>query len=425
MNRISLFAAIALCACSSPLLVGDLCSADEQCDPGDACRTGECRPETTEVVAGGGIKLTPTDASVHTQPHLAPAPVLLDLASTNGASHDFSVACDPDATVTPATGTVTAGTPIHLSVQAATPGVRGTHLVTCTATSSSASAVSARITVVSAGFGTGGGGGSGIGPAGGTVDLLDFVVTGDTRPGSCDAVASYPTAIHQQIVRSMAAANPQFALDLGDHMYACSQNAQSAQQQMSLYTAPLSGFPSLFLMTMGNHECESTDCSSHTTDVNYAAFAQALQQVSKETAPNYALQIQTRLGRVTLVVVADNFFGTAQQAWLQGVLTDADASSIATLVAKHHPVTGSRTGPAGPWNVIQNHKYSLVMTAHNHDYEHDASALTGRSVICGLGGANSAHTGFCRVQQAADGQLHFTQYDATGNPHDTWAVSPR
>ena len=193
------------------------------------------------------------------------------------------------------------------------------------------------------------GGGTGIGPTGGTVDLLDFVLTGDTRPGACNDTANYPTALHQQIVRSMAAVNAQFALDLGDHMYACSQNAQAAQQQMALYTAPLSSFPAPFFMTMGNHECENgADCSANASDVNYAAFAQALRSVSKETAANYALQIQTRLGRVTVVVVADNFFGAAQQAWLQSTMTDADTGSIATLVAKHHPVTGSRTGPAGP-----------------------------------------------------------------------------
>jgi hypothetical protein len=354
--------------------------------------------------------------------------VVLQVASLDGASHDFTVSCSPRAAPIQASGTVTASAPVDIQVQPPTAGAAGTHIETCTFTSTTAPTVTARITVSAAGLpglgGGGGGGTPGVGPTGGTVDLLDFVLTGDTRPGSCNDTAHYPTAVHQQIVRAMGALNPQFALDLGDHMYACSQNATAAQQQMALYTQGLTGFPSLFLMTMGNHECESTDCSSNTSDVNYVAFSQALQTVSKQSAPNYALQIQTRLGRVTVVVVADDFFGTAQQAWLQSTLTDADSGSIATIVAKHHPVTGSRTGPAAPWNVIQGHKYSLLLTAHNHDYEHSTS-LSGRSVICGLGGANTSHTGFCRVQQTADGQLHFTQYDANGNPGDTWAVAPR
>lgn len=425
MNRAPLLAALALCACTSQNgFFGEGCSTDDQCDPGDSCVANECASDLT-AAASGGMKVSPADASVRTHAGVAPDPVEIDLAATDSASHDFSVACAPDATVTPASGTVSKGSPAHLSVQAATPGVMGTHLVTCTVTSSSASTVKARIVVTAAGFPGGGGGSSGIGPAGGTVDLLDFVMTGDTRPGACDQTASYPTAIHQQIVRSMAALNPQFALDLGDHMYVCSQSLATAQAQMNLYTAPLASFPSLFLMTMGNHECESTDCTSKPTDANFAAFSQALKAVSKEDAPNYALQIETRLGRVTLVVVADNYFGAAQQAWLSSVLTDADVGSIATLVAKHHPATGSRTGPAAPLNIVLQHKYSLLMTAHDHQYSHDKTNLGGRSVICGLGGANTAHTGFCRVQQTADGQLHFTQYDATGNPHDTWAVAPR
>jgi len=264
-----------------------------------------------------------------------------------------------------------------------------------------------------------------IGSGGGTVDLLDFVLTGDTRPPACDDTAGYPTAIHQQIVRAMAALHPQMALDLGDHMYVCAQNLAMAQQQMALYTEPLAGFPALVFMTMGNHECESTDCSANPADANYTAYSQALKQVSQQEAPNYALQIQTRLGRVTLAVVADNFFGATQQAWLESTLADADANSTVTLVAKHHPGTGQRTGPAAPWRIINQHKYSLLLTAHDHNYQHNQTAFSGRSVICGLGGANPANTGFCRVQQTADGLLHFTQYDATGNPHDTWSVTAR
>jgi hypothetical protein len=253
-------------------------------------------------------------------------------------------------------------------------------------------------------------------------------MTGDTRPPACDQNGSYPTAVHAQIVAAMGKLGPQFGLDLGDHMYVCGQSLANAQLQMGYYTQGLKGFPSYFAMTMGNHECEGgKDCSANTTDVNYSTFLAALQQVSQQAQPNYALQIHTRLGRATVVVVADNSFSSADQAWLARTLADADANSKYTLIAKHHPVTGTRPGPAVVWQTIQPHKYSLLLMAHNHDYEHSGSNVTsdGRGVICGLGGANTSHTGFCRVQQAADGTLHFTQYDVNANPGDTWSVPPQ
>jgi hypothetical protein len=274
----------------------------------------------------------------------------------------------------------------------------------------------------------GGSGGGAIGPTGGSVDLLDFVMTGDTRPPACDQNQNYPTAIHAQIVQAMGRLKPQFGLALGDFMYVCSQKLANAQFQMGAYVDGLKAFPSYFALTMGNHECEGgKDCSANPADVNYSTFLAALSQVSQQRAPNYALQIQTRRGRATVVVVADNSFSAVDQAWLEWTLADADLGSAYTIIAKHHPVTGSRTGPAAPWQIISKHKYSLLLMGHNHDYEHKGSNVTpdGRGVICGLGGANVSHTGFCRVQQAADGRLDFTQYDANGNPGDAWSVAPQ
>ncbi len=261
--------------------------------------------------------------------------------------------------------------------------------------------------------------------AGGTVDLLDFTLTGDTRPGTCNSASSYPSAVHQQVVQAMTAVHPQFGLDLGDHMYACGNNAQSAKDQMNLYVQALVGFPAPFFMTMGNHECESQDCSGPSGDANFAAYRSALAAISGKTLPYYAVQIATRFGRATLVVVSDNYFDSTAQAWLEATLTDADANSVYTLIAKHHPVTGTRTGPSGATQVILRHKYSLILTAHDHKYSHAQAEYGGRSVICGLGGANVSHLGFCRVTQTSSGQLSFTQYDINGNPGDSWSVSPR
>jgi len=270
------------------------------------------------------------------------------------------------------------------------------------------------------------GNGGGVGPNGGRVDLLDFVLTGDTRPGHCNDTANYPSAILKTIVKEMGKLNPHFGLDLGDHMFACRQDEAAARAQMNLYVQGLAGFPAIFFMTMGNHECENgKDCSTNQGDVNYVQYMRALRDVSKKDLPYYSLNIETRLGRVALVVVADKYFDSTAQAWLERTLTEADARAKYTIVAKHYPLTGSRQGPPGVANLIKSHKYSLILTAHNHNYFHERVEYAGRHVICGLGGANPSHTGFCRVTQAADGQFKFTRYDIDGNPGDTWAVGPQ
>jgi len=384
--------------------------------------------------------------------------VIVQLTIAPSGSPGFALSLNPASVSTTPNGSVTSSVqvsgsqgfaaPVALSAQGLPAGVTAAFTPTSVVpggvaelklTASSAAAVgdssvliigtsgsSQRTAALALGVQGGTNGGGPIGPAGGTVDLLDFVMTGDTRPSTCGQSSGYPVALHAQIVQSMGKMNPQFGLDLGDHMYVCGQNLADAQQQMGYYVQGLQGFPAYFAMTMGNHECEGgQDCSANPTDVNYSTYLAALKQVSKQTSPNYALQIQTRLGRATIVVVADNSFAAADRTWLESTLSEADRNSKYTIIAKHHPVTGSRTGPPAPWQVMQNHKFSLVLQAHDHDYAHNTTAYSGRTVVCGLGGANPSHTGFCRVQQAADGSLHFTQYDVNANPGDTWTVPPQ
>src|SRR5712692_1476856 len=258
---------------------------------------------------------------------------------------------------------------------------------------------------------------AGVGPDGGAVDLLDFAVTGDTRPPACDLTSLYPKEIIRAEVLQMSALAPQFALDLGDHMFVCSANAQRANEQMQLYLQALAGFSPPWFMTMGNHECLVADCSGAVgaLDANYNAYLEALRQVSKHDRPFYKIDITTRLGLARLVFVADNFQSAEQKAWLESTLAEADRIAKYTIIAKHHPIYGSRMGPLWTWQIIQNHKYSLILTAHAHVYFHPTQA-SGRSVVCGLGGANSSATGFCRVTQLATGELRFIQYDISGNP---------
>ena len=172
----------------------------------------------------------------------------------------------------------------------------------------------------------------------------------------------------------------------------------------------------------------SLDCSyvlRQPLDANFLAYSAALVQVSQQALPYYKVDIQTRLGLARLVFIADDYSDATAQSWVESTLTEADTLAKYTIVVKHHPVTGSDTGPAWSNSLVLAHKYSLILTAHEHDYEHDTTDFDGRSVICGLGGANANSTGFCRVTQQPGGALVFTQYDLNSNPQDTWSVAPQ
>ena len=270
---------------------------------------------------------------------------------------------------------------------------------------------------------------------GGTVDRLWFATTGDTRPSSCNDTAGYPKAAIAQIAQAMKALRVQFAVDLGDHMYVCSDTGalsmaeldSAAQTQMGFYLGAVAQGPSTWWMTMGNHECDAAyalrqPCivgGAH--DPNFAAYMSALGRPQ----PYYATDVRTSAGLARFVVVADDSWDAAQSAWLSSTLTDADVKAKYTIVARHHPVTGTRSGPPEILSILQQHKYTLLLTAHNHDYEHDTASWGSRSAVVGLGGAGGLW-GFGTVLQNADGTLTFVQRDANGNPIGAaWSVSPQ
>lgn len=265
-----------------------------------------------------------------------------------------------------------------------------------------------------------------VGVDGGTVDRLWFATTGDTRPSQCDQTDQYPKAAIAQLATSMQALRVQFTLDLGDHMYVCNQSDAEAQQQMGFYMNAIASGPATWWMTMGNHECGNNtypySCYTNGAhDANFAAFMGALQRAQ----PYYSADVQTSQGMARFVVIADDAWDNTQSAWLGSVLSDADANAKYTIVARHHPVQGSRTGNAGILSILQQHKYTLLLTAHNHDYEHDTVNWQGRSAVVGLGGAGGSW-GFGTVLQNLDGTLTFVERDASGNPIGTpWSVSPQ
>ncbi len=268
-----------------------------------------------------------------------------------------------------------------------------------------------------------------VGTDGGTVERLWFATTGDTRPGNCDDTTAYPRAAITEIAKAMKALKVQFALDLGDHMYVCNGSTSEAQIQMGYYTDAISGGPSTFFMTMGNHECGRfsssggySGCFGSFADANYDTYLAALGRPK----PYYSFDVTTNAGLARFVVIADDAWNGAQNAWLQATLAEADTKAAYTIIARHHPTTGSRTGNVEILNTIEAHKYSLILTAHSHQYAR-GSDHGGRAPIIGIGGApGSTPPGFATILQQTDGALQFTLRDAVGNPVGApWVVTAR
>ncbi len=276
----------------------------------------------------------------------------------------------------------------------------------------------------------GAGGGSataGVGPSGGTVTLLRFALTGDTRPPQCGQTTQYPTAIIDAIADAATAQHAQFGLDLGDHMFVCNNDLQAATAQMNLYTGATGRFSGTWFMTMGNHECTSGPCLLGSQNANYVAYMRALAPVASK--PYYAFHVETSLGRVTFVIIADNAWDSAQQQWLESTLTDADAHATYTIVARHHP-EGDTSVASNPtsMSIVRQHKFALFLTGHTHEYHHQTTD-NGRDVVIGIGGAPllSAGTfnGYAMVEQLPTGRLQVSVYNLAGNLlQDQWSVGP-
>jgi hypothetical protein len=285
------------------------------------------------------------------------------------------------------------------------------------------------------GTGTSGGGtttgtAGSVGNQGGTVDLLHFGMTGDTRPPACGQTGNYPTPIIDAIADAYRSQGAQFAVDMGDHMYVCNNDASAAQQQMAMYTQSLARFGGTFFMTQGNHECMGTGsgfCPTGSQNTNHLAFLQALAPVS--STPYYSVDINTSKGLATFVFIADNSWDSAQQTWLEHTLTQADSRATYTIVLKHHPAGDSSIAANSQIvQIIRSHKFALLLTGHAHYYQHQ-TIDQGRDVIMGTGGAplrsvtSGAFNGYGMVDQLPSGELQVTVYQlGSATPHDQWKV---
>ncbi|MGH7284886.1 MAG: metallophosphoesterase family protein [Polyangiaceae bacterium] len=270
-----------------------------------------------------------------------------------------------------------------------------------------------------------------IGVHGGTVDLLHFGITGDTRPPNSGTLTSsnpYPTMVLNTIVDQMNAHGVQFGLDLGDHMYSNSRtNLPLATQEMNLYLSSVSRLGKTWFMTQGNHECYGGGCYAGSSNGDFVAFMNALAPIS--STPYYTFDVTTSLGIATFVIVADMSYDSTEASWLDATLTAADAKAKYTIVARHHPegdssVSTNKTEMA----VIRRHKFSLFLSGHNHLYNH-MTVDNGRDIILGTGGApliaGGAFFGYALIDQQTSGRLTVTVYDInSATPVDTWSVGP-
>ena len=379
----------------------------------------------------GYLTLTPAHTDVSVAAGVAPSAVTLTAGNSGTAALHYVVQCS-SGNATPGGGTINAGATVSIQVDLPVWYQTGTQSVSCYLTASDAMGSPASWTAtvtVTAPPSTGP-----IGPGGGTVDLLNFVFTGDTRPTTCDSTATYPDAAFRTILGAIPQYAPQFGLDLGDHMFVCGGGLATAQAQMKLYTDALAAkWPSdkPWFMTMGNHECNAGGAAQvcGDNDVNWVAYQAALWSVSKQGNANYKVDIQTRLGLVRILSLADNHATPADVTQAEAWLSEGQTKAKAIFVGKHHTVAGSRTGPIWVLTLLDKYKVTGVLVAHDHKYYRSAYARSGGlggsipTVVCGLGAANSGNRGFCRMQQKSDGTFDMIQYDDSGNPHDTWNFS--
>ena len=275
---------------------------------------------------------------------------------------------------------------------------------------------------------TGGGGGTGVGPAGGTVALLHFGITGDTRPPNCGDTLNYPTAIISGIADALKVKGAQFVVDEGDHMFVCDSSLPVARTQMALFTQATARFGGTWFMTMGNHECWHGPCLLNNTSANYVAYMSSLAPISAK--PYYSFNVETQLGRAAFIIIADNGWDGAQQTWLQQVLTTADRDARYTFVFRHHPQGDtSVTTNAAVMSIIRQHKFSMFISGHSHQYIHQPNVDSGRDIVLGLGGApllgSATWNGYAMVDEQADGRLKVTVFDLSGGTvRDTWYAAP-
>jgi hypothetical protein len=248
-----------------------------------------------------------------------------------------------------------------------------------------------------------------IGPGGGDVDHLYFAVTGDSRPGTLDDTANYPTAVIQKIYADIEGMSPrpQFVVATGDYMFASTAGAEAAKQ-IDLYAHAMQSYKGTVFAAMGNHECDgytAHNCTAATN--NYNAFMDTLVRPLGKSLPYYTIPISATDGSFTakVVVLACNAWDSTQKAWLASQLA---MPTKYTIVVRHEPASAD-TGPCvvDAENLLAKNPYNLSIVGHTHSYR-----TNGKEIVVGHGGAplSSGTYGYATVEQTASG-FRITNYD--------------
>jgi hypothetical protein len=270
-----------------------------------------------------------------------------------------------------------------------------------------------------------------VGPTGGSVARLHFGITGDTRPARCGS--AYPQAIIDNIFTQLAQKGVDFVVDQGDHIFNCGFGEGSlagAEGQMARYVAAAKLVGRTVFMTMGNHECTGSGTAlcnifMYGSNPNYTAFMDALRPVADK--PYYRFDVTTQTGLAAFIIIADDVWDAAEEAWLEAQLTDADQKAKYVFVSKHHPDRNTDHPEFQQiYNQVRRHHYTLFLTGHSHLYRRQSNDP--RALVIGTGGAplsSGSFWGYGTVTQGADDRITVTIYDqSTGMVRDNFTVTP-
>jgi Calcineurin-like phosphoesterase len=268
-----------------------------------------------------------------------------------------------------------------------------------------------------------------VGPSGGSVDALHFVVVGDTRPPVVDDTSAYPTAVITRIWEDIESLSPRpdFAISTGDYMFASTTRGQ-ASPQLDLYLQARERFSNIAFPAMGNHECTgatASNCGPGTADGvtdNYTQFLDKLLAPLGIVTPYYVIHVGSTSHAWTakFVFIAANAWTEAQRSWLASTLAEP---TTYTFVVRHEPIAADTApGVIPSEHIIRQHPLTLRIVGHTHTFRYHP----GSEIVVGNGGAplsGSVGYGYVIARQRSDGAIVFTEYDyATNAANQTFAV---
>jgi hypothetical protein len=259
----------------------------------------------------------------------------------------------------------------------------------------------------------------GVSATGGSLDVLDFGITGDTRPAVRDDTAGYPSGIITKIFQDLDAESPRvfFTLTLGDYNNADTSFSEAAPQ-IDAYLAARASYTGTVFYAQGNHECKTHDdtgnCGDGAVDgwpTNYSLFMSKLIQPMGFVKPYYGFDVSSTSGAWTakFLVVAGNSWTTDQAAWLE---QEMSRPTTYTFVIRHQDTTATEAPGVSPSAaILAAHPYTLLLVAHQHQFRYDAAL---KQVVTGNGGApldTGANYGYTVVRQQPDGSILGTNFD--------------